>query len=54
MSNPNGLLNQNLCRYLDKGRHIEWHIIEGHTLNGLFDLSKLNLAWTKTLKVFEL
>jgi len=34
MFNLNGLLSQKVCHYLDQGR----------TLNGLFDLSKLNLA----------
>jgi len=34
MFNPNGLLRQKLCHYLNQG-HVEKHINEGRTLNGL-------------------
>jgi len=43
MSNPNGLLSQNICHYLN----------QGHTLNGFLDISKLNLAKANVLKVFK-
>jgi len=35
MSNPNGLLSQKLCHYLNQGQHTELYINEGRTLNGL-------------------
>jgi len=34
MSNPNGLLSQEVCDYLDQGRALN-NIIEGRTWNGL-------------------
>jgi len=35
MSNPNGLLTQKLCHYLNQGRTSNDILNEGHTLNGL-------------------
>jgi len=33
MSNPNGLLSQKVCHYLNQGRAL--NVVEGRTLNGL-------------------
>jgi len=43
MFNPNGLLSQNVCRYLDQGRTLKDILRDAH-LMAYFDFSKLNLA----------
>jgi len=35
MFNPNGLLSQKLCHYLNQGRTLNNILNEGRTLNGL-------------------
>jgi len=49
-----GLLSQKLCHYLDQGRILNDRLMKGRALNGLFDLSKLNVVYANVLKAFEL
>jgi len=49
MSNPNGLLSQNLCHYLNQGRTFYDILMRAMTY---FDLGKLNLAQPIVLKAF--
>ena len=52
-SNPNGLLSQKLCHYVDQGRTFNDIIIRAAHWTAYFDLSELNLAESNTLKAFE-
>jgi len=53
MSNPNGLLSQKLCRYLNQGRTMIDILMRAAHWIAYFDLSKLNLTKANVLKVFE-
>jgi len=53
MSNPNGLLGQNSCRYLNQGRTFDDILMRAPHLMTYLDLSKLNLAEANTLKAVE-
>jgi len=44
MSNPNGLLSQKVCHYLDQGRTLNDILLRAAHSMAYFDLSKLNLA----------
>jgi len=44
MSNPNGLLGQKVCHYLNKGRTLNDILLRAARGMAYFDLSKLNLA----------
>jgi len=53
MSNPNDLLSQKLCHYLDQGRTLNDKLLRAVHGMDYFDLSKLNLAEANILKVLE-
>jgi len=53
MSNPNGLLSQEVCHYLNQGRTFNNVLMSAAHGITHFDLSKLNLAKAKVLKAFE-
>ena len=44
LSNPNGLLSQKLCHYLNQGRTLNDILMRVEHWMAYFDLSKLNLA----------
>jgi len=44
MSNPNGLLSQKVCHYLDQGRTVNDISLTATHWMAYFDFSKLNLA----------
>ena len=44
LSNPNGLLSQKLCHYLDQGRKLNDILLRAAHWLTHFDISKLNLA----------
>jgi len=44
MSNPNGLLSQKLCHYLNQGRTLNDILMRAAHGMAYFDLSKLNFA----------
>ena len=53
MSNPNGLLSQNVCHYLNQRRTLNNTLMRAPQWMAYFDLSKLNLTKAKDLKAFE-
>ena len=53
MSNPNGLLSQNLCHYLNQGHTFNDIVMRPAHWMAYFDLIKLNLASANVLKAFE-
>jgi len=53
MSNPNGLLSQKVCHYLNQGRTLNDILMRATHWMAYFDLSKLNLTKAKVLKAFE-
>jgi len=44
MYNPNGLLSQRVCHYLNQGRTLNDMLMRAAHSMAYFDLSKLNLA----------
>jgi len=44
MSNPNGLLSQKVCHYLDEGRTLNDKLLRAAHCMVYFDFSKLNVA----------
>jgi len=44
MSNPNGLLSQKVCRYLNQDRTLNIILLSAAHCMAYFDLSKLNLT----------
>ena len=52
-SNPNGLLSQKLCHYLDQGHTLNDMLLRAAHGTAYFDPSKLNLAEANILKVLE-
>jgi len=53
MSNPNGLLSQKVCHYLDQGRTFNDILLRAAHWMAYFNLCKLNLTQTNILKVFK-
>jgi len=53
MSNPNGLLSQNVCHYLDQGRTLNDILMRAVHSMVCFEFSKLNVAETNICKEFE-
>jgi len=53
MSNPNGLLSQILCHYLNQGPSLNDALMRAAHSMSYFDLSQLDLAQTNMLKVFK-
>jgi len=49
MSNPNGLLSQKLCHYLNQGRTLNDILIMAAQGIAYFDLSKITLAYVKLM-----
>jgi len=43
MSNPNGLMSQKVCRYLDQGRILKYILMRAAHLMAYFDLT-LNIS----------
>jgi len=50
MFNPNGLLSQKLCHYLNQGRTLNDILMRAAHSKAYFDLSQLNLAQANMLK----
>ena len=53
MSNPNDLLSQKLCHYLNQGRTLNDTLMRAVHRMAYFDLGKLNLALANILKAFQ-
>ena len=51
MPNPNGLLSQKLCHYLNQGCTLKDILMRAALWMAYFDLSKLNFAWPNLLEL---